>query len=114
MRSLEQRMTLVKISLCIFNIKIKLRCISAPRSWSHINNTVVLTILTFPHNQCLHLIYAEVAWVLVSSQTEGVRKSLNLHTLKMCYYFCILLRPLLVMHTQKFDVFGQVIMTQFG
>ena len=104
-------MTLVEISLCILNIKIKLRCISAPRSWSHINNTVVLTILTFGHIQCLHLMYAEVAWVLVSSQTEGLKKLLNLHTLKMCYYFYILLRPLLVMHTQKFDVFGQVIMT---
>ena len=46
---------------------IKLKCISAPRSWSHVNNTVVLTILTFQHIQCLHLMYVEVAWVLVSS-----------------------------------------------
>ena len=30
----------------------------------------VLTILTFWHIQCLHLMYAEVAWVLVSSGTE--------------------------------------------
>ena len=49
---------------------IKLKCISAPRSWSHVNNTVVLTILTFQHIQCLHLMYAEVAWVLVSSETQ--------------------------------------------
>ena len=35
----------------------KLRCISAPRSWSHVNNTVNLTILTFQHIQCLHLMY---------------------------------------------------------
>ena len=50
------------------NIRIiKLRCISAPKNWSHIKNTVVLTILTFWHIQCLHLIYAEIAWVLVSS-----------------------------------------------
>ena len=38
----------------------------APRSWSNIKNTVVLTILTSQHIQCLHLMYAEVAWVLVS------------------------------------------------
>ena len=31
--------------------------------------TVVLTILTFRHIQCLHLMYAEVAWILVSSGT---------------------------------------------
>ena len=43
---------------------------SAPRSWSNIKNTVVLTILTFQHIQCLHLMYAEVAWVLVSSGTQ--------------------------------------------
>ena len=29
-----------------------------------------LTILTFQHIQCLHLMYAEVAWVLVSSGTQ--------------------------------------------
>ena len=29
-----------------------------------------LTILTFRHIQCLHLMYAKVAWVLVSSRTE--------------------------------------------
>ena len=34
------------------------------------NDTVVLTILTFGHIQCLHLMYAEVAWVLVSSGTQ--------------------------------------------
>ena len=43
---------------------------SAPRSWSNIKNTLVLTILTFHHVQCLHLMYAEVAWVLVSSGTQ--------------------------------------------
>ena len=32
--------------------------------------TVVLIILTFWHIQCLHLMYAEVAWVLVSSETQ--------------------------------------------
>ena len=53
------------------NIRIiKLKCISAPRSWYHVNNTVVLTILTFQHIQCLHMMYAEVAWVLVSSETQ--------------------------------------------
>ena len=48
----------------------KLRSISAARSWSHVNNTVALTILTFRHIQCLHSMYAEVAWVLVFSGTE--------------------------------------------
>ena len=43
---------------------------SAPRSWSNMKNTVVLTILTFQHIQCLHLMYTEVAWVLVSSGTQ--------------------------------------------
>ena len=53
------------------NIRIiKLKRISAPRSWSHVYNTVVLTILTFQHIQCLHLMYSEVAWVLVSSGTQ--------------------------------------------
>ena len=53
------------------NIRIiKLRCISAARSWSHINNTVALAIQIFRHIQCLHLMYAEVAWVLVSSGTQ--------------------------------------------
>ena len=40
------------------------------KSWSHIKNTVVLTILTFRHIQCLHLMDVEVARVLVSSGTE--------------------------------------------
>ena len=53
------------------NIRIiKLKCISAPRSWSRVNNTVVLTILTFQHIQCLHLMYAEVVWAIVSSGTQ--------------------------------------------
>ena len=43
---------------------------SSPKGWSHVNNTVVLTILTFRHIQCLHLMYAEIAWVLVSSETQ--------------------------------------------
>ena len=43
---------------------------SAPRSWSNMKNTVVLTILTFQRIQCLHLMYTEVAWVLVSSGTQ--------------------------------------------
>ena len=43
---------------------------SAPRSWSNIKNTVVLTILTFQHIQCLHLMYAKVAWVLLSLGTQ--------------------------------------------
>ena len=34
------------------------------------NNTVVFTILIFQHIQCLHLMYAEVAWVLVFSGTQ--------------------------------------------
>ena len=32
--------------------------------------TAVLTILIFRHIQCLHLMYAEVAWVLVPSGTQ--------------------------------------------
>ena len=43
---------------------------SAPRSWSNKKNTVVLTILTFQHIQCLHLMYAEVARVLVFLETQ--------------------------------------------
>ena len=27
-------------------------------------------LLTFRHIQCLHLMYAEIAWVLVSSRTQ--------------------------------------------
>ena len=33
----------------------------------HIKNTV---ILIFQHIQCLHLMYSEVAWVLLSSGTQ--------------------------------------------
>ena len=47
-----------------------MRFISAPKSWSHVKSTVVLNILTFRHIQCLHLMHAEVAWVLVSSETQ--------------------------------------------
>ena len=43
---------------------------SAPISWLNIKNIVVLTVLTFQHIQCLHLMYAEVAWVLVSLRTQ--------------------------------------------
>ena len=43
---------------------------SAPKSWSHIKNTAVLTIVTFRHIRCLHQMYAEVAWVLVFSGTQ--------------------------------------------
>ena len=32
--------------------------------------TVVLTLLTFGHTHCLHLMYAEVTWVLVSLGTQ--------------------------------------------
>ena len=43
---------------------------SVPRSWSNIKNTVFLSILTFQHILCLHLMYVEVAWVLVSLGTQ--------------------------------------------
>ena len=42
----------------------------SPKSWPNIKNTVVLTIVTLWHIQCLHLMYAEVACVLVSSATQ--------------------------------------------
>ena len=61
--------TIINLKQIDFSV-IKLRCISAARSWSHVNNTVVLTILTFRHIQCLHLMYAEAAWVLVSPGTQ--------------------------------------------
>ena len=32
------------------------------------------------------------------------------HLKNVSFFFCILWRPLLVMHTQNFDVFGQVVM----
>ena len=44
--------------------------LSAPKNWSNIKNTVALTLLTSRHIQCLHLMYAEVAWVLLSSGTQ--------------------------------------------
>ena len=44
-----------------------------------INNTV---ILIFRYFQCLHLVYSEVAWVLVSSGTE-----LQKHTILELKYF---------------------------
>ena len=47
------------------------QCPKKPVKYSSIKNTVVLTILlTFQHIQCLHLMHAEVAWVLVSSGTQ--------------------------------------------
>ena len=59
------------VHVSIINQKpIKSRCISRPRSWSHVNNTVALALLTFQHIQCLHLMYAEVAWVIVPSRTQ--------------------------------------------
>ena len=62
--SLYQASSIKNINIRI----IKLRCISAPRSWSNITNTVVLTILTLRHIQYLRLMYAEA--VLVSSRTQ--------------------------------------------
>ena len=54
------------------NIRIiKLRCISAPKSWLHMKKAFVFTILTFRHIQCLHLMNPEVAWALVSSETQA-------------------------------------------
>ena len=35
-----------------------------------IKNTVVLTILTFQHIQCLNLMYVEVGWTLESLRTQ--------------------------------------------
>ena len=43
------------------------------------NNTVVVNILTFRHIQYLHLMYAEVAWVLISSTTQ-VQTQIILHS----------------------------------
>ena len=40
------------------------------RKLVHVNKTVPLTIVTFQHIQCLHLTYTEVAWVLISSETQ--------------------------------------------
>ena len=57
------------------------------------NEIACLDILT----KCIKLRSQET---LKSSQLKNV-----------FFFFCILLRPLLVMHTQNFDVFGQVIMT---
>ena len=67
----SQRSSHILHSLQISIRIIKLRCISAPKSWLHIKNTVFFTILTFRHIQCLHLMYAEIAWVLASSGTQG-------------------------------------------
>ena len=53
------------------NIRIiKSKSFSVPRRWSHINNTVVLSTLTFQYIQYLHLMYTKVAWVLLSSGTQ--------------------------------------------
>ena len=49
---------------------IKFICISRPKSWSNIKNTVVLTVLIFRNIQCLHLMNAEVVWVLVFLGTQ--------------------------------------------
>ena len=88
------------------NIRIiKLRCISASKSWSHLNNRVVLTILTFRHIECLHLIYAEVAWVLVSLgtqvQSQIILKSHTNHIqIILIFPFLVTLGNIMV---QKFD-----------
>ena len=44
------------------------------------------------------IVFIRFKWVKVS------RKPLNLDILKCVFLFCILLRPLLVMHTQNFNV----------
>ena len=52
---------------------IKSRYISAPRSWPHKEYKCFDHIhkrLVFRHIQCLHLMYSEVAWVLVSAGTQ--------------------------------------------
>ena len=36
----------------------------------HISNTAVLTINTLRHIQYLHWMYSEVAWILISSETQ--------------------------------------------
>ena len=52
------------------NIRIiKLRCISAPKSWSHKEHSC-FGHSDFLHIQCLRLMYAEVARELVSSGTQ--------------------------------------------
>ena len=51
-------------------------------------NTVDLTILTFQHIQCLHLIYAEIAWVLLSSGTQ-VQPQVILASYYLPYYLSV-------------------------
>ena len=81
--SLHQASSIKNINIII----IKLRCISALRSWSHIKNTVVLTILTFQHAQYFHLMYVDVAWVLVSLGTQvQLQIILNPNYLPGCYF----------------------------
>ena len=41
--------------------------ISPPRNWSHKE----YSCFDFRHIQCLHLMYSEVTWVLVSSGTQA-------------------------------------------
>ena len=41
--------------------------ITTPNSQENVNNTVALT---FPDIQCLHLMFPEVAWALVSSKSQ--------------------------------------------
>ena len=65
----EEQPYIHSLQVYFFRI-IKLRYISAPRSWSHKE----YSCLIFRHIQCLHLIhdlmYFEVAWVLASSGTQ--------------------------------------------
>ena len=51
----------------------------------HIRNTVVLI---FRHIQCLHLLYSEVAWVLVSSPTQ-VQLEIMLDPFYLPYYHSV-------------------------
>ena len=54
-------------------------------------NTLVLTIMTFQHIQCLHLMYAsEVAWVLVSLGTQ-VQPQIILNPDYLCDFFPFLM-----------------------
>ena len=57
----------------------------------HRKNTIFSTILTFRYIQCLHLMYAEVAWVLgnSSSATSNTRSRLPPDYLSICYDYDI-------------------------
>ena len=91
----------------INNRIIKLRCISARSCWSHISNTVVLIILAFRHafrhNQCLHLMYAEVIWVIVSSGTQNQLQIILETTFQIMFSF---LMTMMVGSSFLFKVLG--------